>query len=315
MVNESRQRRRAAKGVLLIAGLVAIAMLIFFLEDLLRAFEKNYTIMALVPDAPGIAPGTPVWVGGRRAGEVLRVAILPTTVDTLGRVAVTLELPTRVREQVRRDSRVRLTSVNFMSEAVVDIIPGTAAAPVLPEGDTLRLEFGLSAEELTERAARVRADLDTVLGTLGRLTPVAEARMADTRRIAAGLDGALVEVERLRVELASNPGLNRLREPEFQAALARARDNLAGLPAFIAGARERSGAGTAEVQAAMARLQLRTDTLSAQLAALTALMDESGGFLGRVQRDTALVRAMGAAQASLDSLMIEVRRNPLRFVF
>jgi phospholipid/cholesterol/gamma-HCH transport system substrate-binding protein len=314
MVKDTRQIRRVLYGSLLIAGIIGLAFLIFFLDDLYSAFEKNYSITALVPDAPGISPGTPVWIGGKEVGAVVRVAILPTSIDTLGRIAVTLELPEWVREQVRADSRVRLTAVSMMSEAVIDILPGTAAAPVLQPGDTIRLAAQLSAAQLAGRAAALRTEFDTVVGALRALEPAASERMEQTRLIVARLDGAMQEVQQIRADLDANPGLARMREPEFQASLQRARTHAAELPGVIASARRRAD-GAGEVRAALARLQLRADTLAAQLDDAAAALQQPDGFVGRFQQDTALIRAVSSARASLDSLIAEARRNPLRFVF
>jgi phospholipid/cholesterol/gamma-HCH transport system substrate-binding protein len=314
MVKDTRQRRRVLYGSLLIAGIVGVAFLIFFLDDIYSAFETNYSITALVPDAPGISPGTPVWIGGKEVGAVLRVAILPTSMDTLGRIAVTLELPEWVREQVRADSRVRLTAVSMMSEAVIDILPGSAAAPMLQPGDTLRLDARLSAVELANRAAALRTGLDTAVGALRVLAPAATERLEQTRLIVARLDDAMQEVQQIRGDLEANPGLARMREPDFQASLQRARAHAAELPAMLESARQRAD-GAGEVRTALARLQLRADTLAAQLDAAAAVLQQSEGFVGRFQQDTALIRAVNNARASLDSLIAEARSNPLRFVF
>jgi ABC-type transporter Mla subunit MlaD len=311
---ETRQRRRPLWGGLLLMALLATAVVIFFLDDIVAAFERHYELVALVPDAPGIAAGTPVWVSGRRAGEVKTVAILPTTLDTLGRIAVTMRLPLHVQQQIRADSRVRITSVNMMSEAVVDILPGTPHAALKEPGDTLRLEARPTAAQLTARAADVRADLDTVLATFASLAPPARARMQQTERILAELDGAMLEVQQLRSDLAGNEGLAALRDPAFRASLERATAHAAELPRAVAALRERAD-GPADVQAALARLQLRADTLRLRLDAAAAMLNDPLGLTGRMQRDTALARAVDAARASLDSLVAEVRRNPLRFVF
>lgn len=314
MVKDSRQPKRAIYGGLLIAGLVGAALLVFFLDDLVKAFERNYSVVAVVPDAPGIAPGTPVWVGGRAVGEVLTVAILPTSVDTLGRVVVTLELPRRVRDQVRRDSRVRLTSVSLMSEAVVDIVPGSPAAPALTAGDTLRLDVRPSAERLATRAAALRTELDTVMSAVRSLAPVAAARGEQTARILATLDGAAVEVRRLREDMAGNGGLAALDDPAFRASLERARAHVAALPGLVEAARGRAGRA-GEARDSLARFRVRVDSLAAQLDAVAASLEAEQGFLVRARQDTALAAAVNAARISLDSLMAEVSRNPVRFVF
>jgi phospholipid/cholesterol/gamma-HCH transport system substrate-binding protein len=311
---DSRQTRRTLYGILLILGVVGSALFVFFLADILALFDRRYEIVALVPDAPGVAGGTPVWVSGRRVGEVTRVAILPSTVDTLGRVAVTLQLPRRVQDQVREDSRVRLTSISLISEAVIDVLPGSATERMLQEGDTLRTEPRQGATELAARAAAVRAELDTVLAVAGDLSPLVSRRIADTQRAFAGLNAAMAEAQQIREDLRANPGQVVLNDPAFRQSLTRARSHADALPTVIAQLRERAGQGS-EVATALARLQMRADSVRAQLAAATALIEEQHGTLGRMQHDSALVRAVSAARASLDSLMVEVRSNPLRFVF
>jgi phospholipid/cholesterol/gamma-HCH transport system substrate-binding protein len=314
ITHQTHQTRRTLKGILIMLGLLGGALFVFFLEDILGAFERRYTIVALVPDAPDISRGTPVWVGGKAVGAVTTVAILPSSVDTMGRVAVTLELPRHVQPQVRTDSRVRLTSISMISENAIDILPGSAAARQLVDGDTLRTDPRPTAAQLTARAAIVRSELDTVLAAVRTLAPIAAARMEDTRRAFAGMDAAMAEAQRLRTDLQANPGLALLRDPAFQASLERTRGYATELPATIAQLRERVGEA-GEIGPALARLQARADTLSAQLTAAAAMLEAGEGTLGRMQHDTALVRAVNAARASLDSLVAEVRNNPLRFVF
>ncbi|CAN5891598.1 hypothetical protein BH23GEM9_BH23GEM9_01970 [soil metagenome] len=314
MVREAHQGRRTIYGALLILALVGSALFIFFLDDIIGAFRDKYTLVALVADAPGVAPRTPVWVGGREVGMVERVAILPTSIDTLGRVAVTVQLPVRVQQQVRVDSRVRVTSMNLMSEAVIDILPGSPAAAMAQEGDTLRMDIRLTPGQVTARAAALQDEFDTIMIALRSLAPTAEARMEETRLALAGLDAALLEAQRLRADLGRNQGVAALRDPAFRASLERARSHAAELPAMMEQLRGRAAAA-GDVQAAFARLQTRADSLSAQLDDAAALLDSPLGFTGRLQQDSALIRAVNAARASLDSLIAEVRGNPLRFVF
>jgi ABC-type transporter Mla subunit MlaD len=311
---DARQTRRTLYGILLMLGLFGLALFVFFLDDIIGAFERRYEIVALVPDAPGVAGGTPVWVGGRRVGVVTAVAILPSTVDTMGRVAVTLKLPTHVQQQIRTDSRVRLTSISMISEAVIDVLPGSAAARALEAGDTLRTDPRPSAASVTARAAVVRAELDSVLDVVRELSPVVRQRLDDTERAFAGLSSAMAGARQLSAEIQANPGIALMRDPAFQQSLTRARSHADALPAAIAGLRARAGEGS-DVAAALSGLQIRADAVRAQLATAAAMIEEQQGTLGRMQNDTALIRAVNAARASLDSLMAEVRSNPLRFVF
>jgi ABC-type transporter Mla subunit MlaD len=310
----ARQRRRPLIGGAIVGALLAAAMLIFFLEDILNAFERRYEIVALLPDAPGLVPGSPVWVGGKVVGEVLDVGFMPSGADSLDRVRLTLRLPRRVQDQVRRDSQLRVTAASLMGEQVVAVTPGTAAAAVLREGDTLRLQKRPTGAELASRAAAVKQDFDAVMVELQALGPVVNARMAEAQRAFAGMDAAIAEAGRIGADLGRNQGLALVQDPAFSASLARARESVAALPASFATLRERAGPG-GELGPALAQLQARADTLRAQLDAAAALLEQPDGFPGRFRSDPALLNAVHAARASLDSLVAEVSRNPLRFVF
>jgi hypothetical protein len=309
-----RQRRRGLIGGLIIAGLAGAATLIFFLDDIVAAFDRTYMVVALVPDAPGLGVGSPVWVGGREVGAVQALGFMPAGTDTLDRIWVNLKLPRDVQAQVRQDSRVRLTSTALIGERVVDIEPGSASAPALAAGDTLRMKYGLSAEQVTRQAALIRAQLDTLLAEARTLEPAARARVAQAARAAAAMNAALDEARRLQADLRANEGLVLLDDPAFAASLERVREHAAGLPAAATRLRGQAEA-TSDAAAALARLEARTDTLRASLEAAARLLDASAGFAGRITRDSALMRAVDAARASLDSLVAEARRNPLRFVF
>lgn len=314
MGRDGRQRRRSLRGGLLIGGIVSCAVLIFFLDDLVSVFDRTYAIVAFVPDAPGLAPGSPVWLGGKEVGAVTTVGFLPAGTDTLDRVWVTLELPRRLQPQVRKDSRVRITAAALISERVVDILPGTAAAPMLEPGDTLRRRPQLTAEQVTRRATIVRAQFDTLLAALDQIAPTARVRVEDARRAMTAMDRVNVEARRLRSDLRANEGLAMLADPTFAASVQRTRGHAAELPAALARLRERT-AGSGDVADALLRLEAGADTLRAQLDAAAAVLDRTDGFIGRFRQDSALIRAVHAARASLDSLMTEVRQNPLRFIF
>jgi len=312
METEVRQRRRVLLGAVIIAALLATAVVIFVLDSVVRSFEKRYTIVAVLPSAAGIIDGTPVWVGGTEVGEVTGIAFLPGSTDTLANVALTLEIPRALAQQVRADSDVQLAAARLIGSRVVNIEPGTAAAAQLAAGDTLRPAPRPTPMALMQRAGSVNAALDTVMLEMRALAPQFTERMADTRRALAGMQLAMAEAGAIAGDLRTGAGMATLRDPAFAASLQRAQAHMAALPQLIEGMRAR-GADFGDVAAALARLQLRADSLSAQLAIVAERTQN--GTLQRLQQDTALQRAMNGARAALDSLMAEARRRPLRFVF
>ena len=196
MIRDARQRSRAWKGTALLLFLFGCALFIFFLDDVLAAFERRYSIVVVMESAPRLVKGSPVWIGGKRVGVVSNVVFLPTDADSTSTVALTLELPRKYRELVRADSRVRVTSARRIGEPVVDLQPGNRDAAPLTAGDTLRLHRGRSIAELTARARAVRIELDTALREVQLLMPAVQARLTEMRRSFAALDASMAETRR-----------------------------------------------------------------------------------------------------------------------
>jgi phospholipid/cholesterol/gamma-HCH transport system substrate-binding protein len=301
-------------GSLILAALIAGAVLVFFLDDILGGFDREYVIHVVLPGATGLALESPVWLSGREVGRVAAVGLLPSGGDTLARVVLDVELPVSLRSQVRRDSEVRLTSIGPISERAVDILPGSPTAPVLSPGDTLRQTPLPTAMQLAGRAAVVREDLAAALADLQSRTPAIQARLQQTERAFAGLQSVMDEARQLQLDLDANPGYALLQSPSFAAAMEGTRAHAAELPVMIGRLRDSAGPA-AEVRAALTRLQLRADSLRIQLAAAEAALNNPNGTLSRMQQDTAITRALNAARAELDSLMADMRKNPLRYVF
>lgn len=284
------------------------------MDSLLESLKREYVIHAVLPGATGLAPESPVWLSGRQVGRLTRIGILPSGGDSLARVIVDIRLPQRLQSQVREDSEVRLTSIGPISERVIDISAGTAASRVLTEGDTLRQAPQVTALQLAQQSAVIKASLDSAVTGLLRFGPAIRTRLEQMERSFAGLDAVMVEADRLQSDVADNPGLALLQSPSFAAALEGTRAHAAELPVMIRRFGD-SAAPAGEVRTAVARLQLRADSLSSQLAAAIAALDNPNGTLSRMQQDTAIMRAVNGARAELDSLMADMRRNPLRYVF
>lgn len=301
-------------GTLILVGLFTGSLLIFFLDDLLGMFERHYVVHVVLPGATGLSAESPVWVSGRRVGRVSSVGLLPSGADSLARVVVGVELPMSVQPQVRRDSQVRLTATGPISEPVIDITPGSATSPILPPGDTLRQTPMVTAMQLTSRAEVVKADLTTALADLQAQVPAVRARLEQTERAFAGLEAVMEQAQQMQLDLDANPGFALLQTPSFAASLENTRGHAAELPVMFRRLSETTGAA-AEVRAALARLQLRADSLRAQLAAADAALNNPNGTLSRMQQDTAITRALNAARAELDSLIADMRSNPLRYVY
>jgi len=308
-----RQGKRALQGSTIIIALLALATGIFLLDDIIARLRSSYELVAVLPEAPRLAAGSRVWVGGNDVGEVRSVSLLPSRGDSSTRVALALRLPGRVREQVRRDSRVRITAVNLLSTPVLDISPGSARASRLSPGDTLRGARAADRTAVLARAAALRASVDSALAGLSALRAPAARRLAALEQVTRQLADARLGYQQLRRDLEANPLLNGVRSGELSASLGRSRARLTEVLASLGEVQRRAQASGLSGNAA--GMVARAEALQRSLSALQATMHEQGGTMERLARDSALVRALAGARAQLDSLLADTRRNPLRYVF
>ncbi|MBI4409448.1 MAG: MCE family protein [Gemmatimonadetes bacterium] len=310
-----RQGRRITIGALLLLGLAALGLLIFFLDDLKYALRDDYHVLALFPEAPRLRAGAEVWLAGHAVGRVVEVNMLPPAGDTTARVLAVLELPTEIRAQIRRDSRVRLTAPRLIAEPVVDVIPGSPSAPLLPPGDTLHAARKIVLAEVVASGRRAGAALDTMLASARELGHRIEERAPALRRTGAALAGVQAEFAALSVSLERGGGIAALRDSTWKASLARAGERLEELEAALQDAQERFDGDSASLRAAFAGLQRRVARLQQQVVRLQTALRAPVGLVGRMAADSAFQKALNGARAQLDSLVLETKQNPRRFFF
>jgi phospholipid/cholesterol/gamma-HCH transport system substrate-binding protein len=314
MPSPRRQGRRTLVGALNIVGLIALASAIFFLDRIETFFRRTYTVVAVFPEAPGLRPGSPVWVAGVPVGTIRDIALLPPG-DTAARVALDMELDRSVASQIRKDSRIHFASSRMIGEQVVELIPGSARSPVLQDGDTIRVGRVVAPEELVASVKEVRLSLDSLMLESRGLRRQAATRQPQVRRVLREAALARQELAEVRRSLAGG-GLSKLMS--LQAAggpLDRVQRRAAEVQRLVGRSHQRAAQLQRESAPQQRTLTASTRQLQADIAALRALMAQPAGTLARVRGDSALQQALLGTSARLDSLIAESRRNPLRFIF
>jgi len=307
---ERTERSRALIGGLIILGLLGLVVLIVSLDDLLRGREQRVRIVAALEESDGVVPGSPVWLAGRAVGEVELVTFAPPERPGPHAVLATLSLPAEHLDMVRTDSRVRLTSPRLMGNPVVEVLPGSAGAPHLAAGDTLRESTrpGMLDSLSLQRARGLIGDARAVGRNLKVVDSLFARRAPALDQVRQRMQLAAAEMDRLSLQLEQGP-LARLGEARVQERIERIRQELGTVAAGL----QRYGAG--ELGAGVDSLMTRAGTLAASLDTIQALADEPRGVLGRMAADSALAVQIRRTQAQLDSLLAETRANPLRYFF
>ncbi len=156
--------RQIKVGLFILAGLLVAGVLIFIIGEQRHLFSRTAQLIVTFRDVVGLAPGSPVRMGGVDIGQIDAITFSDNPSDNRLRVELTIvaaELP-----RVRRDSVARIASKGLLGDKTLEITIGSPSSPRVPDGSTLRGEEAQdigetirSASQAIERANDVMANV------------------------------------------------------------------------------------------------------------------------------------------------------------
>lgn len=311
-----RKWRQVRPGLWLIGGLTAVALAVFFLDEIFRAVEEGPRLIVASEAAPELEAGADVWVAGRSAGRVLWVRFGDDRDPRSGTpILLKAALHREVAGVLRQDATAQITQEGLMAPTVLSLDPGSPESPPFDFRDTLRAAVTLvdqdrtlalldtlraATEEARPLGARLRDALERGGGTAAALRrdtttlPSLERRLEALDRLLFGSEG-------------SGGSLGRMMGDTTLAATIEA---VSASLSRLSGAEPEPG----RPETAMRDLLAALDDLQASLVALERDLRAGRGTLGRALYDTAIVQQARLLEARMDSLRRELLENPLRWL-
>ena len=121
--------------------------------------EDSKTVFAYFRDASGIGPKSRVQIAGIPVGEVTDIMLQGT------RAKVTLRIDDQV--DLREDAALTKRSESLLGDYLLDLNPGTEAAPEMPEGGQIRRVIDTQGmEAVFESLSQITADIQQVTRAL-----------------------------------------------------------------------------------------------------------------------------------------------------
>jgi len=288
-----RYSREVTVGVI-----VTVAILVFIFGTMWlsgRSVHSSNVVRLQFANVSGLKRASPVRVSGVNVGKVERIEFLD-----VGKVLVIASLPPKIRPRV--DAEAKIVSVTLVGDYAVDFDPGRAPE-VLPPGKVIlgTQDLGLSgrALELSDRA-------DSIL--IGAQAIVNQKTAEQLRSTLTALEGTLKASERtMRIYGDSTQGPT----AELTKTMAAFRQLSVRLDSTLA-------------NPAVARAITNTDTLTRNLAAMTAQMRSTAerldtllaavnrgqGTLGKFATDSGLYYDMRDLSKSMRELLDELKKHP-----
>jgi phospholipid/cholesterol/gamma-HCH transport system substrate-binding protein len=275
----------------IVGAIVTIAILVFIFGTMWlsgRSVSSDNLVHIQFPNVSGLKRASPIRVSGVNIGKVERIEFVD-----VGKVLVTASLPTKIRPRVDADAKI--VSVTLVGDYAVDFDPGQAAE-FLPPGKVIlgTQDLGLSGKalELSDRA-------DSIL--VGAQAIVNKETAQQLRSTLTALEGTLKAAQRtmqIYGDSTRGPTAELTRTMAAFRQLSTRLDSTLGNPALN-------------------RTLSRTDTLTSNLASMTARFDSTlaainrgQGTLGKFATDSGLYYDMRDISKSMKELLDELKKHP-----
>ncbi len=135
-------------GIFMIAGMLILVVSLYLIGQNQHFFGSNYSLKARFRNVAGLMPGNNVRFSGIQCGTVKDIEIINDTT-----IEVSMLISSKTSSYIRSNASASIGTEGLMGNKVINIVPGTTTAPVMPAGGLLYT----SGEK----------GIDDMLGTLG----------------------------------------------------------------------------------------------------------------------------------------------------
>ncbi len=214
-----KNNRPVVVGLFIIIGIAILILAVFTLGGQKRTFVKGFTVNTIFDDVNGLQPGNNVWLSGVKVGTVKKIAFLPNS-----QVQVTMVLQRSLQQNIRKNSRTKISSDGLIGNKIVVIFDGSQSMPEVKDGEFLSAQKAVSTEDMLVTLQANNKNLLEITGSFSRIS-----RKIDSGK---GLIGTLLNDEATSQKV--NASVNSLQSTmsNFQSASLRSKAVLANLEDF-----------------------------------------------------------------------------------
>ncbi len=263
-------------------------------------FRRNVEYCAVYEQISGLKNASSIMIKGVKVGTVTKIVFDPSRDEN-----VYLELSIERRYKIPKDSRAKIITNGLMGGKIVDITLGSSE-DILSAGDFIitQEEVNIIAsatsefESLKDKLEILNNDMTRTLRNINLLL---ESNHQHINGLLSNMEGITGNLDTLLSTRKGDLGRMIGGFAEFSEALGRNSERMDSIMLNMAGV---------STQLYDANLGSTVEGLNATLVRLNS----SEGSIGKLLTDEMLYNNLSSASSSLDSLFIDLRENPKRYV-
>ena len=279
-----------------LVAIAAIVVLFFGMQFLkgITMFSSDNTYYIKFKDVSGLSANCPIFANGYKVGVVDRIDYdFEHPDDIVAAIGINKDM------RMPRGTVAEIAS-DLLGNVKLQLLMGKAAEGFMSVGDTLRggIEQGAmsKAADMIPQVERMLPKLDSILASVNALMadPAIGQSLHNVEHITAGLTTTTAELQRLTANLNRQvPGM-----------LTKADTML--------GHTEQLTRNLSQVD--VAAMMDKVNTTLSNVEQMTTALNSKEGTLGLLMRDASLYSNLNATMTHVDSLMIDLKSHPKRYV-
>ena len=279
-----------------LTAIIGIVVLFYGLQFLkgLNVFSTDITYYVAFDDVSGLSPSSPVYANGYRVGVVKS---LNYDYNPQGKIVAELDLNKNMR--IPRGSHAELAS-DLLGNIKINLVLSEDPINMIGHGDTIpgEMEMGMMTKvtKMVPAIEHMLPKLDSIITSLNTL--LADPALRNTLHNVEGMTGNLNATSAELKNLSAS--LNR-EVPGMMNKANGVLDNTQQLTGNLA---------AIDVEGMAAKVN---QTL-ANVEQMTQKLNSNEGTLGLLMRDATLYNNLSSTAASADSLLIDLKAHPKRYV-
>jgi phospholipid/cholesterol/gamma-HCH transport system substrate-binding protein len=281
----------------LVGSLLLIAVVILLGGTIWIArggLKSGYPMYARFAWGAGLQPGQPVRLAGVQVGYVDRVELIPD-----GTLGVTFKVQSQYRIPVGTTATVQANGI--FGDQLIALTPVRASTTYLPEGDTIPVGIGTPGiPQLVSKGDSIASNALALTQSI-RASFVDSGGINDIRALVTQMSKLVTQVSAIAVEQSRQ--------------LTQTQSTLRRTLASIDSAKIDSTA--TNIRAASAnfeKLSRDVQATNSQVQGLIEKVNTGNGTAGRLLNDPALFEQMRVTLARVDSLIIDLKANPRKYI-
>lgn len=279
-----------------LVAIVGVVVLFFGMQFLkgLSVFSGGKTYVVKFNDVTGLSASSPVYVNGVKVGTVESLDYdyaRPDNILAIVALDEELNLPQGTTAEIASD---------LLGNVRLELKLGAVGGSLIAVGDTIsgQMQSGLmgKAADMVPQIEQMLPKLDSILASVNALLsdPAIASSLHNVEDITAGLTSTAKELNQLTASMNHQlPGL-----------ISKADGVMANTDTLT------RNLSSLDVAATMAKV----DQTVRNVEQLTAKLNSNEGTLGLLMRDPGLYQNLNATMMHADSLMIDLKGHPKRYV-